>query len=313
VAAGRFTLWLLGLACLGLLLLAGRLHPFAYLAVGTWLPLPLVVVGWRLGERAALSLAAMGALLVWASQPTVEGVLNNLAFGELLLMGVLLSSCRRRGVLPAHGIFLATAALAFAGLLILLAQAGLAGQSPLEVLQHKARETAQTLNKVFAETGIETNSLLMPGFPQLDWETLISRVYPALFVINTAFVAWLNTVAARSLAHHLKWDEPGLPLSEWNNPEWLIFVFLIAGFLLLIPVPSLRLISLNLLLIMGFVYFCQGVAVVATIFQRFRVPLVLRLLGYPLLFMNPLFFLIILLGLTDIWLDFRRLHQPRDA
>jgi hypothetical protein len=43
------------------------------------------------------------------------------------------------------------------------------------------------------------------------------------------------------------------------------------------------------------------------------VPVFLRLLGYPLLFMNPLFFLIILLGLMDLWLDFRRLNRPRDA
>lgn len=313
MAASRFIIWLLGLACLSLFFLAGRLHPLAYLAMGTWLPLPILVVGWRLGERAALGLAVAAALLLFASQPTVKGLVDHLAFGELLLMGVLLSSFRSRGIFPAHGIILATVVLTCIGLIVLLGQSALAGQTPLEVLQQKAQETAQTLNKVFTETGVETKSLMPLGLPQLDWETLILRIYPALFVINTAFVAWLNTVAVRSLAHLLKWDEPGLPLSQWNNPEWLIFVFLIAGFMLLAPVQSLRLISLNLLLVLGFLYFCQGVAVVAAIFQRFRVPVFLRLLGYPLLFINPLFFLIIILGLTDLWLDFRRLHQPRDA
>lgn len=313
MAASRFTVWLLGLACLSLFYLAGQLHPLAYLAMGTWLPLPILVVGWRLGERDALGLAVVAALLLFASQPTVKGLSDNLPLTELLLMGVLLSSFRSRGILPAHGIILATVVLAIAGLIFLLGQSGLAGQTPLEVLRQKAQETAATLNKVFAETGVESKSVMPPGVPQMDWETLVLRIYPALFVINTAFVAWLNTVAARFLAHLLKWDEPGLPLSQWNNPEWLIFVFLITGFLLLAPVQSLRLISLNLLLLLGFLYFCQGVAVVAAIFQRFRVPLFLRLLGYPLLFMNPLFFVIIILGLTDLWLDFRRLHQPRDA
>jgi len=52
---------------------------------------------------------------------------------------------------------------------------------------------------------------------------------------------------------------------------------------------------------------------VAAMFQRFQVPLFLRLIGYPLLFMNPLFFMLIILGLMDLWLDFRRLQQPRDA
>jgi uncharacterized protein YybS (DUF2232 family) len=313
LAASRLTLWLLGLACLSLFFLVGHLHPLAYLAMGSWLPLPLLLVGWRLGERSALGLAVVAALLLFASQPTVKGLWDNLAFGELLLMGVLLSSFKNRGMYPAHGIILTTAVLALVALLFLLGQSALAGQAPLEVIQQRARETAETLNKVFAETGVETKSLLPLGVPRLDWETLVLRIYPALFVINTAFVAWLNTVAARFLAHLLKWDDPGLPLSQWNNPEWLIFVFLIGGFLLLVPVPSLRLISLNLLLVVGFLYFCQGVAVVAAIFQRFHVPVFLRLLGYPLLFMNPLFFLIILLGLMDLWLDFRRLNRPRDA
>ncbi len=313
MAAGRFTVLLLGLACLSLFFLAGQLHPLAYLAMGTWLPLPILVVGWRLGERAALGLAAVAALLLFASQPTVKGLSDHLPLAELLLMGALLSSFRSRGILPAHGIILATVVLAAAGLFFLLGQSGLAGQTPLEVLRQKAQETAATLSKVLAETGVEAKVMMPPGAPPMDWETLVLRIYPALFVINTAFVAWLNTVAARSLAHLLKWDEPGLPLSQWNNPEWLIFVFLIAGFLLLAPAQSLRLISLNLLLIVGFLYFCQGVAVVAALFQRFQVPLFLRLLGYPLLFINPLIFLITILGLTDLWLDFRRLHQPRDA
>ena len=313
MAASRFTIWLLGLACLSLFFLAGHLHPLAYLAMGTWLPLPILVVGWRLGPRAALSLAAVAALMLFASQPTVKGLADNLALGELLAMGVLLSSFRSRGILPAHAIILTTAVLAAAGFIFLLGHAGLTGQAPLEILQQKARQTAETLNKVFADTGVESKSMLPPGVPQMDWETLVLRIFPALYVINTAFVAWLNTVATRFLAYLLKWDEPGLPLSEWHNPEWLVFFFLMAGFLLLVPVPSLRFISLNLLLILGFLYFCQGVAVVAAIFQRLRVPLFLRLLGYPLLFMNPLIFLIIILGLTDLWLDFRRLNQPRDA
>jgi hypothetical protein len=53
--------------------------------------------------------------------------------------------------------------------------------------------------------------------------------------------------------------------------------------------------------------------VVATWFHRLGLPRLLRMIGYPLLFLNPFFFLIITLGLLDLWLDFRRLHQPKDA
>ena len=90
-------------------------------------------------------------------------------------------------------------------------------------------------------------------------------------------------------------------------------MFLAAGFLLLVPVTLVRLVSMNLLVVFGLLYFCQGAAVVASWFQRFRLPRLLRLIGYPLMFLHPLFFLVITLGLMDVWLDFRRLHQPLDA
>lgn len=313
MAASRPAVWLLGLACLTLLFLAGHLHPLAFLVMGTWMPLPILLVGWRLSDRAALSLALAAALLLFATQPTLAGLLDNLSFGELLLTGVLLSSLRQRGYPAGQAIVLTVAAISLIALLFLVGQSLLSGLTLLELLQKKAGETARTLNKVFAETGVDSDTLMLPGFPQLDWETLVARIFPALFVINAAFVAWLNMVAARFLAQALNWQEPGVPLSEWSNPEWLIFVFLMAGFMLLIPLKSLRLIGLNLLLVVGFLYFCQGIAVVAAMFHRFQVPLFVRLLGYPLLFMNPLFFMVIILGLMDLWLDFRRLHQPRDA
>ena len=84
-------------------------------------------------------------------------------------------------------------------------------------------------------------------------------------------------------------------------------------FLVLVPVTGARFFGLNLLMVVAVLYFCQGVAVVATWFHRLGLPRLLRMIGYPLLFLNPFFFVIITLGLMDLWLDFRRLHQPKDA
>jgi hypothetical protein len=53
--------------------------------------------------------------------------------------------------------------------------------------------------------------------------------------------------------------------------------------------------------------------VVATWFHRLGLPRALRMIGYPLMFLNPVFFVIITLGLMDLWLDFRRLHRPKES
>ena len=142
----------------------------------------------------------------------------------------------------------------------------------------------------------------------------LSLALPALMVINLGLVAWLNTLVVRQIALSLGWPSDEAPLSGWAAPEWLIFPFLAAGFAMLVPVPGVSLAAFNLFLILGFVYFGQGVAVLAATLQRLRAPLLLRGVGYFLIFMNPLLMLLVmLLGLLDLWLDFRRLGKPREA
>jgi uncharacterized protein YybS (DUF2232 family) len=72
-------------------------------------------------------------------------------------------------------------------------------------------------------------------------------------------------------------------------------------------------VSLNVLVVLSLLYFCQGVAVVTTWLLRYRVPRPFRWIGYFIMFMHPLFLLVIIIGLADVWLDFRRLHQAVDA
>ena len=169
------------------------------------------------------------------------------------------------------------------------------------------------MRKVLGDPAGGAPSPLVPGVAPAQVEALLQRLLPGLLVTNMALVAWLNVVLSRQLIFLLGWGEADPPLYHWAAPEWLIFVLLGAGFLLLVPVTGARFFGLNLLMVVAVLYFCQGVAVVATWFHRLGLPRLLRMIGYPLLFLNPFFFVIITLGLMDLWLDFRRLHQPKDA
>jgi uncharacterized protein YybS (DUF2232 family) len=152
------------------------------------------------------------------------------------------------------------------------------------------------------------------GYPREEWLRHLTRALPALMAINLALVAWLNTLAVRQIAQAVGWRREEAPLSQWAGPEWLIFAFLAAGFALLIPVAWVSLTAFNLFLMVGFVYFGQGMAVLAATLQRFRAPWLLRGLGYFLVFLNPfLMIMVVLLGLLDLWFDFRRLGTPREA
>ena len=306
------SVWLLCLTALLLFFFGAQVNPLIFMLAGVLVPLPVLLAGWRLGGRGALLLALVTALSIFSLKPGVEVIQANLGFGSLLLMGVLLTALKQRGVPPPRAIILTVAALSVTALVFLLGQAFFLGVSPPALVAQKSSEIMAMVQQVLGEAG-GGSSPLLPGVSQADLEAILQRLLPGLVVANTGLVAWLNVILARQIAFFLGWGKPEPPLFYWATPEWLIFVVLGTGFLLLIPVTQARTLSLNLLLVLALLYFCQGVAVVAAWFHRLSLPRFLRVIGYPLLFLNPFFFLIITLGLMDLWLDFRRLHRPRDA
>jgi len=312
VNRGRgLSIWLFCLGALLLAFLGGQQNPVFFLLTGVLAPLPVLLAGWRLGPRAALGLALTTALVIFSLKPGLETIKAHLGFGELLLMGVILSFLHRRGVDPPRAIGMTVLALTLAALVYLAGEAAFLKVSPQELLAQKSREVMDIF-KQFLDEG-KGAALPLGGSPG-EWESLVQRLLPGLVVVNMGLVAWINVLAVRQLSFALGWAKPdGSPLYHFALPEWLIFVVLATGFLLLAPVSLVRVFSLNLLMVLGVLYFCQGVAIISAWLHRFAVPRILRLVGYLLLFINPLIFLVIILGLMDLWFDFRRLHQTEEA
>jgi uncharacterized protein YybS (DUF2232 family) len=306
------SVWLLCLIVLLLFYFGAQFNPLAFMLAGILVPLPVLLAGWRLGARGAMLLALVTVLGIFSLNPGLEILWANLGFGSLLLMGVLLSALQERGTPAPRAIMWAVAALSVAALLLLLGQALIQGVSPMLLMAQRSSEIMATVHRVLGDS-VGGSAAVLPGVSQADLEVLLQRLLPGLVVANTGLVAWLNVILARQVAFLLGWGQPEPPLYNWATPEWLIFTALGTGFLLLIPVSPVRSLSLNLLLVLALLYFFQGVAVVAAWFNRWSLPRFMRVIGYPLLFLNPFFFLIITLGLMDLWLDFRRLHRPKDA
>ena len=302
-------------ACLSVLLLiftAAHLNPLGSMLAAILAPLPVLLTGWRLKDKGALTLVLAGIAFMLVLRPGLETLWQNLGFLSLLLMGLLLSVLQNRGLSPTRAIFATVLILSGLALLLLVGQAFYQGITLQALLAQRGAEIMQTVHQVLGEGG--SAAPLLPGVSQAEAETVLQRLLPGLLVTNTGLVAWLNVVLLRQLTVVATGTKPEPPLYYFALPEWLIFGALVAGFMMFLPVAPLRVISLNLLLVLGVLYFCQGAAVVSAWFNRLGLPRILRVIGYPLMFLNPLFFLIITLGVLDLWLDFRRLHQqPGDA
>jgi uncharacterized protein YybS (DUF2232 family) len=313
LVGSRWLLWSYGLVALLALIAFGRVSLMTSLILGTWLPLPLLLVGWRLGTLEAVLLAFLGVLFVFALNPGLAAFQDNLGLWMLMLMGLVLTVCHHRDWPDGSAIMFTVLFLGLLSLVFFLGQAFLQGLGPAGLWEKKSQELADSLTKMMGEAGVGMSDLRVMGLPRLEVQHLLIQVLPALVLINLALVAWVNVLVTQKLGTIWGWNNLGEPLSLWTSPEWLVFFLVAAGFSLLAPFPGVRQAGLNLLLVLGFVYFCQGMAVISALLQRFNLPWVLRCLAYILAFMNPLLIVVMILGLTDLWLDFRRLQPPQET
>jgi len=134
----------------------------------------------------------------------------------------------------------------------------------------------------------------------------IVMLFPAIVLTGAAFVLWLNLVLVSS---RMK----GMSLREWKAPEWMIAGFIIGGVLSVLPLKTLSDVGLNLLVVVGQVYFFQGLAIVAVFMGERAWPVLLRWPIYILILIQIYMMVMVAgLGLFDAWFDFRkRIRTPK--
>jgi uncharacterized protein YybS (DUF2232 family) len=80
---------------------------------------------------------------------------------------------------------------------------------------------------------------------------------------------------------------------------------------LIVPDEIVKIIGLNTLIVLLFLYLLQGLSIVQFFFKRKNIPRYLRGLFYALIVLYQyLLVFISAIGLFDIWVDFRKLNRP---
>jgi hypothetical protein len=139
---------------------------------------------------------------------------------------------------------------------------------------------------------------------------VMAVIYPSAFIIMAALMVLANAVLLR---WYLARRDPGwLEGGEFEGLRWplgLAVAFVLAG--LSVTAPPLRPAAYNVLLVLAFFFVLQGLAVVAYYANRLAGPPVLRAVVLVLVLVNPWAPQILaLLGLFDIWFDFRKWAEP---
>jgi hypothetical protein len=151
--------------------------------------------------------------------------------------------------------------------------------------------------------GIETMRVATPS------------VFPGLLIATAICTSWVNMALGNRIIRNSTSKIAVWPLFKyWRISEDLVWVLILAGMSFLIPITICKVIGLNLLLVLGTVYFFQGVAVLLAILDRFSTPKPVRFLIYVLLIIQTYsVFLIAILGIIDVWKDLGKIYaQPEE-
>jgi uncharacterized protein YybS (DUF2232 family) len=276
------------------------LLPFALIA-----PFPLLVVRLRHGMVPAALATVSAAALLGALVGGGPGVFYLMLVAPVLLIGE--SMARGRGMLRGCGWAFAVLALLVSAFLIFanddmraIALASFEHSRSPEFLEGLRASMPPEQVDAFAEQAAAAYSAMLV-------------VYPAAYIIGVAVFVLLN---ASLLRLYLRRRDPGwLDAGEFEGVRWpFVLAVAFVGLGLAVLSPLLRPAAYNGLLIVAFFFGLQGLAVVCFYAQRLAAPPLLRAAVLVLVLINPWAPQILaLIGLFDIWFDFRKWAEPPEA
>jgi uncharacterized protein YybS (DUF2232 family) len=204
-----------------------------------------------------------------------------------------------------------TSLVSLVGVLLLLWALSPAGVGPLTYLERQVAAQAAELEQWPARLGASGRDA--------GWAAEAAR-----FVVATLRIAapgmlglgvFAGAVANYAIARICLRRRLGFrPFAQEAVPDHLVWGAIGAGVLLASRHERLEAVGLNLLLVLMPLYVIQGLAVFRHFFQRIGLPRLLQVVSFGLLAMQPLLLVAVsCVGLSDLWIDFRKIRQAPTA
>lgn len=271
------------------------------------LPLPALVAG-GIGGTSHATAATVGAAGV------LGGVLGgSVAFGFLALAG----APAIVAVLLLRRAWRLEMVVAVAVLATIVGGLGLAAwhePNPMvwrDGLDRAWQSSFDTSLQIYRDFGMSTQALADLDAARAEIAERVAMVLPALVILATAAL-WLANLA---LSRRWAWWPQLMTLSRWRTADWMIWVLIASGFALFLPPRAIGWVAINLFIVALGCYFAQGLAIVSFFLQRIGLPRPLRAATFVVIALQNLAAaLVVVLGVFDLWGDFRNLSaRPADA
>jgi len=265
-----------------------------------FVPLPGLLLGGRHGEGALVAcvgLSTMLAALLLGVEPALTYLL---ALGAPTLAA---TAALRRGWSVERTVLLGAAAWSVAVMVLLLAEFG----SPAQIVAGVRDRLQESFDLAVATSrGLGITDDVASDLAAARDGTIgaVLAILPAALATAGAFTMLLNVLIVRGFLPWLRASD----LRIWSAPPTLIWAFIVAGFGMFIPGPGVWIVAANAFIVAASCYLCQGLAIVSFYLERFHLGRGLRVATYALIItQQPLLLIVLLLGVFDLWVNFRRL------
>lgn len=304
-----------GLVVLAAVLLFPALFPEKIGWLSSLVPLPVFYCLINLGIKKG-SIPVRNGILIATGAAVLFGSLPMLIFSLTLVpVGIAFSICVFNKKSPVATGFIAFWVLALSWLLYWSGLALLLQTNPYATLLvelDKGLSSGLMLYEDSAELAPETLESVRRAVELL--RIYIPKILPAILLSALLTTVWLNLSLGNLLLKKkdtklTPWPE----YQEWKLPEPFVWLVVLSGVMfLLLPAP-LSMLGLNGLIVCSTVYFFQGLAIAASLLNRWSVPRLIRVPIYALIFIQTYgIILLSFLGMIDVWADFRKLNQAVD-
>lgn len=275
-------------------------------------PLPVFYYLTRFGRQQAVPMLGVAALCagiisaVFGSLPTLL-----FSFTVLPLGFILADAAYRKETVSQAGlkgiIYLVTIWIAFAGLYAVLHQS-----NPYkDLLQSIDQGLEEAPSLYFEDTEVSASTVQEIELLLQQLRQFIAVMFPALLLASVLFTVWLNLVLGNwLLKKKAPASAPWNHFRNWRLPEPLVWIAILAILGMLLPFQFVKIAGQNAAFVIGVLYLFQGLAILSAMLAKWLVPTPFRIAIYALLLIQDSgIILLAVVGLADVWADFRKIRK----
>lgn len=288
------------------LTILGWIHFFAPLAVFVY----LVKFGWNVGNK-LIVVSFLFALIA----DTILGTLYSTFFTITLIpLGYVLAHAAQNKDTPVlagtKGVIVQSCSWTLYGLII----SAIHNESLYKEIINSFIEGingALAHYKVNESIPAETIYAAEQSFYQI--KTILPIILPSFFVSCIIVTVCLTMVAGSRILQKLSVESPWIPYRYWQIPDKLIWLVISAALFTFFDAEPTRTIGINLLIIFAVIYCLQGFSIFVYFINKWKMPRFFKtVLFITVIFQSFGTALLLTLGLSNVWLDYRKLGKKVD-